>query len=107
MEILADIPELRQELRKLEENAAILSEKIKLAQEASRVSLYNSGYDSGYTHKDGLSAEELKSYRASLMDNLKYSRENTSDKAPRVYKNNGLRPHQALRKAITDSFNEN
>lgn len=107
MEILPDVAELKQELRRLEENAGILAEKIKLALESSRVSLYNSGYDSGNTHKDGLSAEELKNYRSSLMDNLRYSRENTTDKTPRVYKNNGLRPHQALRKAITDSFNEN
>ena len=107
MEILPDISELKQELRKLEENAAVLSEKIKLALESSRVSLYNSGYDSGNTHKDGLSPEELKNYRAGLMDHLRYSRESTPDKTPRVYKNNGLRPHQALRKVITDSFNEN
>lgn len=107
MEILPDLSELKQELRRLEENAALLAEKIKLAMEASRVSLYNSGYDSGATHKEGLSAEELKNYRAGLMDNLKYSRESTPDKTPRVYKSNGLRPHQALRKAITDSFNEN
>ncbi len=107
MEILPDITELKQELRRLEENAAVFSEKIKLALESSRVSLYNSGYDSGNTHKEALSHEELKNYRNSLMDNLKYSRESSSDKMPRVYKNNGLRPHQALRKAITDSFNEN
>ncbi len=106
MEILPDTGELKQELRQLEENAFLLSEKIKLAMESSRVSLYNSGYDSGQTHKDGLSPEELKNYKAGLVDHLKDARE--SDKTtPRVYKSNGLRPHQALRKAITDSFNEN
>lgn len=105
MDILPELGELKEELKKLEENSAQLSEKIKREVEDSRVSLYNTGYDSGINNKDMLSEEDLNNYRKDLMQNLKYSQEN--DKTPRVYKSNGLRPHQALRKAITDSFNDN
>lgn len=107
LEILPDMSELKLKLSKLEEDSAAISEKIKLAMESSRTSIFNSGYDSGNINKDLLTEEELKNYRNTLLENLKYSRESSSEKTPRVYKSNGLRPHQALRKAITDSFNEN
>lgn len=107
LEILPDMSELKLKLSKLEEDSAAILEKIKLAMESSRTSIFNSGYDSGNINKDLLTEEELKNYRNTLLENLKYSRESGSEKTPRVYKSNGLRPHQALRKAITDSFNEN
>jgi hypothetical protein len=31
----------------------------------------------------------------------------TIDAGPKVYRNNGLRPHQALRKVITEQLNQN
>ena len=105
LELLPDTESLKKQLLQLEENGALLSEKIKLALEASRVSLYNSGYSSGTQHKADLSPDELKKYKAGQIDQLKESHD--TEKTPRVYRSNGLRPHQALRKAITDSFNEN
>lgn len=107
LEILPDVAELSTRLSKLEEESASISEKVKLAMESSRTSIFNNGYDSGNINKDLLTEEELSNYRNTLLENLKNSREAGSDKIPRVYKSNGLRPHQALRKAITDSFNEN
>jgi hypothetical protein len=105
MEMLPDMTDLKTKLAKLEESSEAIAEKIKLAMESSRTSIFNSGYDSGHLNKELLSEEELKNYRNSLLENLKNSRE--SGTTPKVYKTNGLRPHQALRKAITDSFTEN
>jgi hypothetical protein len=105
MEMLPDMTDLKTKLAKLEESSEAIAEKIKLAMESSRTSIFNSGYDSGHLNKELLSEEELKNYRNSLLENLKNSRE--SGTTPKVYKTNGLRPHQALRKAITDSFAEN
>lgn len=99
---LPELSELRAEKTKKEEEAHTLSEKIRLAKEASRVSIYNSGYDNGYQQKNDLNPEELKSYRKNLVDQVR----NTTD-GQRTYRSNGLRPYQALRKAITDSFNTN
>jgi hypothetical protein len=105
MEMLPDMTDLKTKLAKLEESSEAIAEKIKLAMESSRTSIFNSGYDSGHLNKELLSEEELKNYRNSLLENLKNSRE--SGTTPKVYKTNGLRPHQALRKAITDSFADN
>ncbi len=85
----------------------VLNEKIKLAIESARVSTYNEGYESGNTNRDNLSAEDLESYRKNILEKIKQSREDSNDRTPRTYKTNGMRPHQALRKAITNSFNEN
>lgn len=107
LELLPDLEELTAKKVKLEAELLALNEKIKLAIESARVSTYNEGYESGNTNRDNLSTEDLESYRKHILEKIKQSREDSSDRAPRTYKTNGLRPHQALRKAITNSFNEN
>jgi hypothetical protein len=107
LELLPVLEELTSKKIKLEGELLALNEKIKLAIESARVSTYNEGYESGNTNRDNLSAENLESYRKHILEKIKQSREDSSDRTPRTYKTNGLRPHQALRKAITNSFNEN
>jgi hypothetical protein len=107
LELLPNLEELNNKKDKLENDLLAINEKIKLAIESARVSTYNEGYESGNTNRDNLSAEDLESYRKHILEKIKQSREDSSDKTPRTYKTNGLRPHQALRKAITNSFNEN
>ncbi len=107
LELLPDLEELKAKKTKLEGELLVLNEKIKLAIESARVSTYNEGYESGNTNRDNLSAEDLESYRKYMLDKIKQSREDSNDRTPRTYKTNGMRPHQALRKAITNSFNEN
>lgn len=107
LELLPNLEELTNKKAKLENDLLVVNEKIKLAIESARVSTYNEGYESGNTNRDNLSAEDLESYRKHILEKIKQSREDSSDRTPRTYKTNGLRPHQALRKAITNSFNEN
>jgi hypothetical protein len=107
LELLPDLEELKAKKTKLEGELLVLNEKIKLAIESARVSTYNEGYESGNTNRDNLSAEDLESYRKNILEKIKQSREDSNDRTPRTYKTNGMRPHQALRKAITNSFNEN
>ncbi|MDP1813375.1 MAG: hypothetical protein Q8K92_02915 [Leadbetterella sp.] len=107
IELLPNLKELNNKKDKLENDLLAINEKIKLAIESARVSTYNEGYESGNTNRNNLSAEDLESYRKHILEKIKQSREDSSDKTPRTYKTNGLRPHQALRKAITNSFNEN
>ena len=107
LELLPNLEELNNKKDKLENDLLAINEKIKLAIESARVSTYNEGYESGNTNRDNLSAEDLESYRKHILEKIKQSREDSSDRTPRTYKTNGLRPHQALRKAITNSFNEN
>lgn len=107
LELLPNLEALNNKKDKLENDLLAINEKIKLAIESARVSTYNEGYESGNTNRDNLSAEDLESYRKHILEKIKQSREDSSDKTPRTYKTNGLRPHQALRKAITNSFNEN
>jgi hypothetical protein len=107
LELLPNLEELTNKKAKLENDLLVVNEKIKLAIESARVSTYNEGYESGNTNRDNLSAEDLESYRKHILEKIKQSREESNDRTPRTYKTNGLRPHQALRKAITNSFNEN
>ena len=107
LELLPNLEELNNKKDKLENDLLAINEKIKLAIESARVSTYNEGYESGNTNRDNLSPEDLESYRKHILEKIKQSREDSSDRTPRTYKTNGLRPHQALRKAITNSFNEN
>lgn len=107
LELLPNLEELNNKKDKLENDLLAINEKIKLAIESARVSTYNEGYESGNTNRNNLSAEDLESYRKHILEKIKQSREESNDRTPRTYKTNGLRPHQALRKAITNSFNEN
>lgn len=104
---MGSLENLREEQKGVKEELAVVSEKIRNFTESLRISDYNNGYEKGQNQKEFLSAEELKNYRKGLAENLKQSREDSVDKTPRVIKSNGLRPHHALRKAISDSFNEN
>ena len=107
LELLPDLKELETKKSVLSTDLTEVNEKIKFAIESARVSNYNEGYDTGNQNRQNLSAEELEEYRKNMLERLKYRRDEITEKNPRTYRSNGLRPHQALRKAISDSFNEN
>ena len=107
LELLPDLKELESKKSVLSTDLNEVNEKIKFAIESARVSNYNEGYDTGNQNRQNLSAEELEEYRKNMLERLKYRRDEITEKNPRTYRSNGLRPHQALRKAISDSFNEN
>ncbi|CAG5070453.1 hypothetical protein DYBT9623_02999 [Dyadobacter sp. CECT 9623] len=111
---LALLPKL-EELR--EEEAAIRAEIESLEAERrnaltdSRIQSFGDGYAHGKVSRDVMSEEEYDSWRDShlTVSNLALrARSNASaDRAVSRTKSSGMRPHQAIRKAITDRFDEN
>jgi hypothetical protein len=105
--LLPDIEELKIRKNELDIELLTLNEKIKLAIESGRVSNYTEGYESGFSNRNNMNDDEFANYRKNMMENISHRREDADTKTAKTYRNNGLRPHQALRKAISDSFNEN
>jgi hypothetical protein len=78
---------------------------LRKAQTGVRVSDYKNGYSTGERSRKEMTDEEYEVYRK---ENLKdYEPSSSSPSNPKVYKKGGLRPHQALRKIISDNFGEN
>jgi hypothetical protein len=105
--LLPDFKSLENRNKSIKEEIWQLNEKIKFEIESARVNNYTEGYDTGHQNRNNLSDSELAEFRKNLLDKLKYRRDELAEKTPRTYRSNGLRPHQALRKAISDEFNEN
>ncbi len=105
------IEELNQEEKLLREEIAGLEEERKLALTDSRILAYGDGYDKGELMKDMMTREELEHWRRSQMtayDLALRAKNNPSDRtAVQRSKNSGLRPYQAIRKAITDNLDNN
>ena len=107
IELLPDLAELK--AQKGELNAAIdeLQSKCKKYDIDRRIYTYSDGYETGKTSRDGMTPEEFAAYRKNQLRTIKDAKDDAPDRSPKVYRKNGLRPHQALRKAITDGFREN
>lgn len=105
--LFPNLEELSVKKQKLESDLLAINEKIKLTIESGRVSSYSDGYDSGVNNRNSMSNEEFEEYRKKLLEKVQTGRENRDEITPRTVRNNGLRPHQALRKAISEGFNEN
>jgi hypothetical protein len=107
IDILPDLAELKS--RKIELRAAIeeLLNKSRKYDIDRRIYTYSDGYETGKTSRSGMTPEEFAAYKQSQLRTIKEAKDDTPDRAPKVYRQNGLRPHQALRKAITDGFREN
>ncbi len=107
LSLFSDSVVLTDKIARLEMELSAINEKIKLAIESARVSSYSEGYESGYNNRNQMSNEEFEAYRTKNIENQQANKLEGNDKAIRSYRTNGLRPHQALRKAISEGFNEN
>lgn len=107
LSLFSDSVVLTDKIARLEMELSAINEKIKLAIESARVSSYSEGYESGYNNRNQMSNEEFEAYRTKNIENQHANKLEGNDKAIRSYRTNGLRPHQALRKAISEGFNEN
>jgi hypothetical protein len=107
LSLLTSLAELETEKKHLEQEYTELNEKIKLAIESARVSHYNVGYESGLSNRNLMTDAEFEEYRKKNFSNLRNQKLENEDKSSKTYRTNGLRPHQALRKAITEQFGEN
>lgn len=72
-----------------------------------RIYAYSDGYETGKMNRNGMTDAEFSAYRQSQFNTINEAKTDIPERTPKVYRKDGLRPHQALRKAITDSFREN
>lgn len=105
--LLPNLEELKSEKLTIQQEIVEIQDKILLLIESARISNYNDGYQSGNMDRTNMTDDEFEEYRKRNIEKLKSGFGAQSEKSPKVYRNNGLRPHQALRKAITDGINEN
>ena len=84
-------------------------EDIKLQKIESRIANYNDGYGRGQATYEAMTHEEQEEYRKMALGQVKTQQEPTEriDKTQRIYRSNGLRPHQAIRKVVSDGVQNN
>ena len=107
IELLPDLAELKSRISELRTAIEDLLNKNKKYDIDRRIYTYSDGYDMGKTSRQGMTDDEFAAYRQSQLRTIEEAKDDAPDKSPKVYRQNGLRPHQALRKAITDGFREN
>ncbi|KAA0989952.1 hypothetical protein [Dyadobacter aurulentus] len=108
---LPKLEQLREEEARIRTEIENLEEERKNTLTDSRIQSFGDGYAHGKVSRDVMSEEEYDSWRDShlTVSNLALrARSNSSaDRAVSRTKSTGMRPHQAIRKAITDRFDEN
>ena len=107
--VLPALDELKEEERALRKEIADLEEERKLALTDSRIHSYGDGYARGEVARNIMSEEEYEQWRNShlTVSNLALRAKSTAnDRAVPRTRNTNMRPHQAIRKAITDRFDE-
>ncbi len=101
LELMPNLETLAQNRQQRINDLENVEEKIKLSMESARVSMYSEGYENGQRYRENLSDDEIEKFRNEYLKNLK---SNNVEPSKGFRKN---RPHQALRKAISDSLNDN
>ena len=107
--VLPTWDELKQEEADIRTEIENLEEERKLALTDSRIQSFGDGYAHGQVTRDIMTEEEYEHWRNGHMtvSNLALrAKSNPSDRAVTRSKSSGMRPHQAIRKAITDKFDE-
>ncbi|WP_031530758.1 hypothetical protein [Dyadobacter crusticola] len=109
--VLPALEELREEEARIRAEIDTLENERRKALTDSRIQSFGDGYEHGKVSRDVMSEEEYDSWRDShlTVSNLALrAKSNASaDRAVQRAKSTGMRPHQAIRKAITDRFDEN
>ncbi|WP_247233218.1 hypothetical protein [Telluribacter sp. SYSU D00476] len=106
---LPTLDQLKEEEQQLRAEIERLEEERKLAFTDSRIQSYSDGYLRGEVARDIMTEEEYEQWRNShlTVSNLALrARSNATDRAVPRTRSTGMRPHQAIRKAITDRFDQ-
>jgi hypothetical protein len=107
LELLPDLAEFKSRISELRTAIDDLLNKSRKYDIDRRIYTYSDGYDMGKTSRQGMTDEEFEAYRQSQLRTIKEAKDDAPNHSPKVYRQNELRPHQAIRKAITDGFREN
>ena len=109
--ILPKLEELKAEEAKIRTEIEALENERRQALTDSRIQSFGDGYAHGQVTRDVMGEEEYDSWRNSHLTvsdlALRAKSNATADRAVPRTRSTGMRPHQAIRKAITDRFDEN
>lgn len=109
LSVLPVLDELKEQEKALREEIDDLEEERKLALTDSRINAYNDGHARGEVARHIMTDEEYDQWRNShlTVSNLALrAKSSATDHAIPRTRSAGMRPHQAIRKAITDRFDE-
>ncbi|PLK46054.1 hypothetical protein [Emticicia sp. TH156] len=104
---LPEVAELKEEKKAVLAEIDSMLEHAKLADQDRRINSFNDGVAKGTANRSEMTDDEYEEFRSSSVRQMRNAQDSKSDAGPKVYRNNGLRPHQALRKVITEQFNQN
>ena len=111
LSVLPSWDELKQEEKEITTAINNLEDERKRALTDSRIHSFGDGYAHGQVTRDVMNEEEYDYWRNSHLTvsnlALKAKSNATTDRAVPRTKSTGMRPHQAIRKAITDRFDDN
>lgn len=111
LNLIPSLTKLKEEETNLRMAIEKLESELREAMTNSRQDLFESGYAHGQVSRAVMSEEEYDEWRNSHLTvsnlALRAKANSSSDRAVTRTKNTGMRPHQAIRKAITDRLDDN
>jgi hypothetical protein len=105
--LLPSLAELKAERREILAHIEDMLNRSKVADQDRRINTFDDGLEKGKANRDEMTDEEYEEFRSTSVRQMRNAQDTKTDAGPKVYRNNGLRPHQALRKVITEQFNQN
>jgi hypothetical protein len=105
--LLPKLEELKTERREVLAHIEDMHNRSKVADQDRRINTFDDGLEKGKANREEMTDEEYEEFRSTSVRQMRNAQDITTDTGPKVYRNNGLRPHQALRKVITEQFNQN
>jgi len=111
LSLLPNLETLRAERTKMRSDLEELIETTRLAQTDSRIASFNDGYAKGEIAREMMNEEEFTQFRNSMLNthNLAVKASDSADRSMTYgtgtgKRSNNLRPHQMIRKIITDGL---
>lgn len=109
LDMLPSLDDLRSERIKMRDELEELIETTRLAQTDSRIASFNDGYAKGEIARELMNEEEFTQFRNSMLNthNLALKASASADRSMTYgtgKRSSGLRPHQMIRKMITDDL---
>ena len=105
--LLPNLDELKVEKKGILVEIADLLERSRIADQDRRINTFDDGLEKGKANREDMTDDEYEEFRSTSVRQMRNAQDTKTDASPKVYRNNGLRPHQALRKVITEQFNQN
>ncbi|WP_337041752.1 hypothetical protein [Emticicia sp. 17c] len=103
---LDDVAELKTEKSTILAEISNMLEHARQLDQDRRINSFTDGVAKGNKNRDEMTDDEYEEFRTASIRQMRNAQDSKSDTTPKVYRNNGLRPHQALRKVITEQFNQ-